>query len=332
MTTSEPPLEHARFRELTWKTKWLFVGAVFLAIWYSTRFFDRDWLLQWPKIVVLIVTGLAPQLFMLIFPFFTRDKGSVRRIRIPTFKRCLVEFAIAVPVVLVLLVALSGLQYLVSYYYPSKSLTPDAINNMAASGKPQYVFPLLVFSFTIAPIAEEVFFRGFVYNAFRTRMPTAIAVVFQSLIFGFCHFFGSTHAIIACVLGIVITVVYEWRKTLVTPVFIHVGINLISAIGVVALMSEYADRPTIGVVGDPDVTECIVREIIPGSAAFESGVMVGDLIVAFDDEPVATYPELGSAVAKRKPGDTIVLTLIRGGETVELDVTLKRRGNLKQPP
>jgi S1-C subfamily serine protease len=98
------------------------------------------------------------------------------------------------------------------------------------------------------------------------------------------------------------------------------------------MMAEYAGRPTIGVSGGPDDTECVVRTVIPNSAASESGIMVGDRIVTIDGQPVANVPELAAAVLTRQPDDTVTLSLIRGGETLDIEVTLKRRGDTAQPP
>jgi membrane protease YdiL (CAAX protease family) len=331
MMVSPPPNNPGSFRQQTWQTKWLCIGAAFLALWYSVRYWDREWLSQWPVLLLLVVTGFAPQLFLLLFPLFTRDKENTGRILIPGVKRWLIEFAIALPIVIATMVALGGVNYLVGVLSPGKSLTPDAVKGMASSS-PRFIYPLLLFSFTFAPVAEEVFFRGFVYNALRKRMPTVVAGVLQSLIFGFCHFFGTTHAAIAVALGLVFTTVYEWRKTLVSPILVHVGINVIFAVGVLAMMAEYADRPTIGVIGGQDPTECVVRAVIPDSAASESEILVGDRIVAFDGQPIASFPELAAAVATRQPQDRVTLTIVRGDETLDIGVTLKRRANTTLPP
>lgn len=109
-----------------------------------------------------------------------RSKRTAKRIAIPGFRRCLVEFAIAIPILIVTMVAMAGLNYFVGILSPGKTLTADAVTAMASS-PPRYIYPLLLFSFTFAPIAEECFFRGFVHNAFRQRMPTIVAGLLQSL-------------------------------------------------------------------------------------------------------------------------------------------------------
>ncbi len=331
MTESRPSPNTAPFRDQTWRTKWLVIGGAFLAIWYSVRFVDREWMLQWPSELLVLVTGIAPQVFLLLFPLSTRDKDTTKRIVIPGLRRWLVEFAIAIPIVIVTMIALGGLNFLAGILSPGKTLTPDAVTG-AASFSPRYIYPLLLFSFTFAPIAEEFFFRGFMHNAFRQRMPTIAAGLLQSLIFGFCHFFGTTHAVVAVILGLIITIVYEWRKTLLSPIFVHAGINFIAAIGVLGMMGEFSNRPTIGVICSPDDTECTVREIIPNSAASESGIAVDDIIMAFDETPITDFSALATAVSAHQPNDTVVLRVLRDGETLDIAVTLKRRAETKPPP
>jgi membrane protease YdiL (CAAX protease family) len=331
MTESRQSNDAAPFRGQTWRTKWLVIGGAFLATWQSLRFIDREWKSQWPIALWLIVTGVVPQVFLLVFPLVTRDKEVTKRIAIPGFRRWLVEFAIAIPIVIVTLVVLGGLDYLLGVLSPGRTLRPDAITDMATNS-PRYLYPLLLFSFTFAPIAEECFFRGFIHNAFRQRMPTIAAGMLQSLAFGFGHFFGTVHAIVAVAVGLILTMVYEWRKTLLSPIFVHAGINFFAAMGVLGMMANLADRPTIGLSGDPDDNECIIREVIPNSAASEADIKVDDKIVAFDGKPIADFPALGAAVAARQPNDTVILRVVRDGETMDIQVTLKRRGESKQPP
>jgi len=52
----------------------------------------------------------------------------------------------------------------------------------------------------------------------------------------------------------------------------------------------------------------------------------GDLIVAIDGQPLLQYDDLIAYLITRKsPGDKVVLTVIRGGESMEIPVTLTKR-------
>jgi S1-C subfamily serine protease len=52
----------------------------------------------------------------------------------------------------------------------------------------------------------------------------------------------------------------------------------------------------------------------------------GDLIVAFDGRPVDTYEEMLSYLLTTKsPGDTVVLTVLRDGQPMDITLTLGER-------
>ncbi|HYF91430.1 MAG TPA: trypsin-like peptidase domain-containing protein [Symbiobacteriaceae bacterium] len=84
-----------------------------------------------------------------------------------------------------------------------------------------------------------------------------------------------------------------------------------------------------------DVTEGIVVEKVEeGSAAEKAGLqnptrigrtIVADVIIALDDKPAKTANDLYTFVASKKPGDVAKITVLRGGEKVELTATLGTR-------
>ena len=65
--------------------------------------------------------------------------------------------------------------------------------------------------------------------------------------------------------------------------------------------------------GDGDVG-VVVEEVVPGSPAEEAGLMAGDVIVSIDSEPMYDIYELSAAIKLRLPGDTVELTVRRGGD------------------
>jgi len=315
------------FRDARWKTRWLVVGLIVLLLWRSVSFVDREWLSQFPYWLLLIITGLAPQIFLLIFPIVTRNPHRRPTFGIPALTRCLIEFGIAIPVVIGTTVVLTAVNYLVAHFSPGSSLTPDAVKNMAASPNHMFVYLLLLFSFTFAPIAEELFYRGFLYNAFRARMPFVVAALAQCVLFGSGHFFGITHAGVAFVGGLLLTVLYEWRKTLITPILVHAGINFVSAVGTIFMMVAHANSPVMGIIGDPNDTECVIRQFAPNSAAEEADLQVGDIITSFNTEPIRDFPHLAETVRLYRPGDAIPVTINRSGSKFEVTVVLRRRGS-----
>ncbi len=69
----------------------------------------------------------------------------------------------------------------------------------------------------------------------------------------------------------------------------------------------------------------IVREVEPGSAADEAGVIRGDIIVALGDAPIEGSGDLLGALRDYQPGDTVDLTVVRDGNEQTLEVTLGER-------
>ena len=62
--------------------------------------------------------------------------------------------------------------------------------------------------------------------------------------------------------------------------------------------------------------------LVPGGPAERAGLQPGDVIVAIDGTPVADSSELIVAIRSRRPGDTVTLTVRRGGGKQDFDVTL----------
>jgi len=73
----------------------------------------------------------------------------------------------------------------------------------------------------IAPITEEIFFRGILYGFFR-RWGVLVALILSTLLFMLVHPIGSRIPLPQVVGGIVFAVSYEMNKSLLTPITIHI--------------------------------------------------------------------------------------------------------------
>jgi serine protease Do len=84
----------------------------------------------------------------------------------------------------------------------------------------------------------------------------------------------------------------------------------------------------------------LVQQVVQGEAADQAGLrgsdqtvtingqevqIGGDIITGLDSLPVLTLPELQSALAKLEPGQQVTLMLLRGGQTMTVEVTLGAR-------
>ena len=77
----------------------------------------------------------------------------------------------------------------------------------------------------IAPLAEEFFFRGFLYTFFR-RGGIFLAVGGSTFIFCLAHYFAGNLQLTQIIGGLVFAVSYEIEKHLIVPIVIHILGNL----------------------------------------------------------------------------------------------------------
>ena len=77
----------------------------------------------------------------------------------------------------------------------------------------------------VAPVAEEVFFRGILYGFLR-RWGVWVAVVFSTCAFALVHGLGHGFLMTQVVGGILFAVAYEVEKNLLVPITIHCLGNL----------------------------------------------------------------------------------------------------------
>ena len=94
---------------------------------------------------------------------------------------------------------------------------------LPANGYKLIVF-FLVGAF-IAPVAEEIFFRGILYGFFR-RWGMLAALVLSTLFFVLSHPSRHTIPVTQMIGGILFAVAYELEKNLLVPIIIHVLGNL----------------------------------------------------------------------------------------------------------
>lgn len=59
----------------------------------------------------------------------------------------------------------------------------------------------------------------------------------------------------------------------------------------------------------------LITEVVPGSAADDSGLRVDDIIIAVDDETISDASELRNAIGLRGSGEGVEITYIRDGDT-----------------
>lgn len=122
----------------------------------------------------------------------------------------------------------------------------------------QFALPLwagIVLYGIVSPLAEEIVFRGIVYNRLRRQYTKWIAIVGSALLFGLYH--GNVvQALYGFVLGVLIAVLYEKYGSFAVPVILHSAANIF--VYVVTSVTEM----DVAVMTVPVLMVCLVLFIV----------------------------------------------------------------------
>lgn len=110
---------------------------------------------------------------------------------------------------------------------------PGVVETVIARGDPTVI--LLAFVL-VAPAAEEIFFRGVVYNAWERERGPGVALFGSATLFAVIH--TDLFAVIPIfALGVALALVYRSTRSLAATIAMHAGFNAISV--VIALLDRF---------------------------------------------------------------------------------------------
>jgi predicted metalloprotease with PDZ domain len=94
------------------------------------------------------------------------------------------------------------------------------------------------------------------------------------------------------------------------------------------LTDEFAGNndPNLGVITATKDGKITVSNVLRGTAAWIDGINVNDEITAIDDVKVT---DMATVLNGKKPGDKIVVSVIRDGQPLNLPVTLLKKTQVK---
>lgn len=118
-----------------------------------------------------------------------------------------------------------------------------------------------------------------------------------------------------------------------------ISINLVKRIVPVLIRDGRYEYPYLGIssrelalaeiesLGLNTYTGAFVTSVVSGGPADQAGIQAGeDVITGIDGLPVTSFDEMLSyLVTNKSPGDSVVLTVLRGGQPVDITVTLGTR-------
>ncbi|MBW7992349.1 MAG: CPBP family intramembrane metalloprotease [Planctomycetes bacterium] len=212
------------FRQVPWSIKQcciaLGVIVIFRVAFYLLSLVDNSASI-FSSAVLLWLLMFA---WMAIFPMWiARCKGMLRR---PKFGLILKELGLAIPLVLCLLLVENIIVVILSNMTGDSFQVGSVFSEMRGAPNDARLYLLLIPMFTFGPVAEELFFRGLLYNALRQRTKPIIAMILQAIVFALVHYGWPdtqiTRLLIVFVSGVVLAGVYEWRKSIWSPIALHI--------------------------------------------------------------------------------------------------------------
>jgi membrane protease YdiL (CAAX protease family) len=326
MTDESPtPPRYRSLRDVPWRGTDLLIGLTPLLLARGLEALAERGLIGEVPWAAAFAVNLLFMGWMLLFPLGTALYRGYRP-RLPPARTVLIEGLVALPALLALwLVLCAG----ATVWKFATGEVPTPGSPLAGPSRAGAVLWVVLFGLVAvfyAPVSEEFMFRGMVYNSLARYVPRPAAVALQGVLFGFLHSYGWIHAVGASVIGIALGILYEYRRNLLAPVFLHTFQNAVAAAAAVALAVGVADQPVLGVDGEPGERGCRVTLVWPGSGAEEAGLRVGDEIRTCDGTEVRDVADLSNVVRSGEAGRTVLIEYVRDGEARTTRAVLKRRG------
>ncbi len=237
MLNIPPPHEHLS-NVTTRSLLLIFFGSILFPVFvvghYVPALDDADW-----QPISDAVTSVSCYLLMLALLAVVAQSNLVQRQhlipQLPPPHEWRRYIVLGVPMVA------SAIACIIVLYVPLSYVAPDFVSSWLLDEQSPFIWPRtdfkallgsagnLIALALLAPVAEEILFRGFMLNRFRHKLGTVAAVILSSLIFAVLHadLFG------AFLFGVIVSAIYLQTGSLVGPILVHISNNTI--VGFLAL-------------------------------------------------------------------------------------------------
>jgi uncharacterized protein len=315
------------FRGVLWLPRDIAVGVFLLVVWRSIYFIPHAWIGNVSQYYLVLTIGLLLGLIVLLaYPIWIiRRRGARCESVFPGIGACAKEFAVAIPLTVGILVLLAALKFFLEKICGQTWVLSKVWEDTATRATLAEIILLMIYGLTLGPIAEEIFFRGFLYNAFLRRCWPMVAACLQAILFTAMHLYEWRPSLIVFLLGLILAGIYAWRKTLLAPIFVHAMLNSVAFIALATAFLANANAPALGVWGGASHDGIHISGVVPGSAADLAGIKPGDVIVSYGETPVSDFDHLVRLVRKGRIGEIVRILIRRNDTNMELKVTLRRR-------
>jgi membrane protease YdiL (CAAX protease family) len=99
---------------------------------------------------------------------------------------------------------------------------------------------IIITGMILTPVAEELLFRGVLYQALRRSLPVGAAALLSAVIFAFMHL-SVILFVPLLVMGLVLALIYEWSGSIVPTILVHACNN-----GIILLIIAGSQRGLSG--------------------------------------------------------------------------------------
>lgn len=123
----------------------------------------------------------------------------------------------------------------------------DTLRTLGAEDSIERLMLTTVVVVLVAPVAEEILFRGLAYRALRNAMPAWPAAALIGSGFGAIHYSGPDSVgvlVPLAVLGATFCLLYEWTGSLWTPIALHIANNALA----VGATSDQDAAPAVAIL------------------------------------------------------------------------------------
>ena len=234
--------------ERQWSARHLLIGIALPAFPWILMYLLGRWpyLQIRPWLAYPLIYALHASAFIsaLVYYLLVRRRFVLRPLfQFGSIRKLLKELALAI----LLTLALMFLDWIIrSILVPALGVEIEPPESWVRVGYGQssvVLLVILILAVTIGPVAEEIYYRGFVYKVLKFRLPIVPALILQAVFFALVHGYDLPNTIMISFVGIVLALVYEFRKNLLTPVLMHCTNNAIQIIPLIVLIATNLHMP-----------------------------------------------------------------------------------------
>lgn len=191
------------------------LAAVLLLIFLIAVIFDFDGIFDFLEIILLL---------FFIYKFKDCKADFKKKFKGIFSQRYLKNIFIIVILNILFSYGMIYLSYLILYFIPDLySLFTFSIGDQSIAFAGSLLSVIL-----LAPIVEELLFRGIIFNKINDYFSLTVAILVSSFLFGISHEFGGMFS--AFVFGICMVMLYLKTSNILVPIFAHFLNNLFSEI------------------------------------------------------------------------------------------------------